>query len=162
MVTCSFLHSLLSGVKVAHGEGKWGTRKGPAALGILPKSFNECCSMEMLISSFPRLTPALPQQVSTAMPSRKRGKEVIWGGFSQSGRRDESLLRKQEWESCGVQIGAETDRCEKELCRGVWRGKDQSEEWEEGCYKISGPALIAEQGSAVYRWLFWVDLNLWI
>lgn len=159
MVTCSFLHSLLSGVKVTHGEGKWGTRKGPGALGILPKSFNECCSMEMLISSFPRLTPALPQQVSTAMASRKRGKEVVWGGFFQwEGWITGTEAREGELECAD----RNRNRCEKELRRGVWRGKDSCEEWGECCFKISGPALIAEQGSAeVYGWLFWVkSLNL--
>lgn len=75
MITCSIPHSLLSGVKVVHGEGKWGRRKCPGTLGILPKSFNELCSMEMLISSSPRLVSALPQLVSTATPSRERGKK---------------------------------------------------------------------------------------
>jgi len=65
----------MPGVKLVHGEGKWGRRKGQGALGILPKSFNELCSKEMLIPSSPRLIAALCQLVSTATPSRERGKK---------------------------------------------------------------------------------------
>lgn len=124
---------------MVHGEGKWSSRKGTRALGILTKYFNELCSTEMLI--FCLLLGLY------LLCIRRWAQQLHLAGKGK----DETLLREQESQSWDVQMG-----------RGkMWEGNVWRRTREERTnVKSEGRA---EQNSAeLYGWLFWVGSNIWI